>query len=338
MVNDGFSRRAATAKVRHIGARTSAAGRAVVPPYRALLDTAPVNVVFADSELVIRYLNPAAIATLHTVAHLLPVPVKHVVGSPVDVFRLESEQQRKMLADPGRLPRRALITLGADRVEVQVSAIHDADDRYLGAMMTWPVAPERTVDDASRRPAVTTSAAKLAAAAGAEGTAPDESGDVIERITGVDRRAQLLARDAELEAARAVDAGKGLVVVAKAVKQLAHETVKVTEDLRRDIDAAGIADESVVEAIRLVGAIVARMNEIQSTIASAVERQTATANEIARNVGEAANGSNDIAHNVVRVTEAAWRVSAATDDSPPLGGELARTRSELQALVLRLRH
>ena len=38
---------------------------------RAMLDAAPINVIFADEDFVIRYLNAASVRTLETIEHLL---------------------------------------------------------------------------------------------------------------------------------------------------------------------------------------------------------------------------------------------------------------------------
>lgn len=351
------NRPSATATIHRLRPRASAT-KAGAPPWRALLDGAPVNLVFVDPDLVIRYLNPASVATLRAFAHLLPVPVEDVVDSPIEIFEPHAEELLQILADPGRLPHHALVPLGNEKLDVLVSAIHDADDEYLGAMVTWSVVTERealetVLEQSADLLAVTADA--LCSIGGEPGTsaapvitndddddqeccAPDdEIGHTLGWITEVARRTKQLASDTTLEAARAGAASSGLAVLSNTVKQLARETVRATGDVRRILEEAIASDDrSVVEAIQLVGVIVQQMNHIQSTIAGAVERQTATANEIARNVGEAASGSDAIAQNVVRIVEAAW--STSVGDGSAAGAELARMTSELQALFTRSWH
>lgn len=350
MIDGRADRSVTNDKVRRLEPRASAPNRPVAPPYRTMLDNAPINVVFADPDLVIRYVNPASLATLRSIAHLLPVPVEAVVGSSLDIFH-QQPGYREILADPSRLPHHALITVGAETVDVLVSPVHD-DDEYLGPMMTWPVATGRyapgTAPEQSAEPlAVAADAlctigdahgANVEHGARRAGESCADIGNAIRRITDVARRTEPLALQATLEAARAGEEAKGLVVVANAMKQLAHETVKATDDIRRNIETVGPDDEGVTEAIRLVAVVVGQMNRIQSTIATAVERQTVTTNEIARNVGEAANGSDRIAQNVVRVLDAAWGTRSGSGEPGPAGDDLARMMSELQALVTGLRH
>ena len=69
-----------------------------------------------------------------------------------------------------------------------------------------------------------------------------------------------------------------------------------------------------------------------------MEEQTATTNEIARNVGEAAKGSSQIAENVVAVATAAKSTTQGANDVQTASGELARMAAELQRLVMQFKY
>ncbi len=170
------------------------------------------------------------------------------------------------------------------------------------------------------------------------GTSGAEIGKVIKVITSIAEQTNLLALNATIEAARAGEFGKGFAVVASEVKELAKETARATEDISARIEAIQADTRGAVEAITEIRDIVNQINDMQSTIASAVEEQTATTNEIGRNVGEASTGVNEIAANVNGVAQAARSTTSGANDSLRAATELARMATELQSLVGRFRY
>ncbi len=169
------------------------------------------------------------------------------------------------------------------------------------------------------------------------GVSSAEIGEVIKVITAIAQQTNLLALNATIEAARAGEMGKGFAVVANEVKELAKETARATEDIGRKIEAIQIDSQGAVSAIRRISEIIAQINDLQVSIAGAVEEQTATTSEIGRNVGEAAQGTGEIAANIAGVASAAQSASAGASESQGAAGELARMAAELTELVSRFK-
>lgn len=162
------------------------------------------------------------------------------------------------------------------------------------------------------------------------GKSSKEIDDVIHTITAIAEQTNLLALNATIEAARAGEAGKGFAVVAGEVKDLAAETAKATDDITGRIAKIQDDTDSAVTAIRRISEIISQINDFQTTIAAAVEEQTATTNEMARSVTEAASGSSTIATNIGQFA------GAASQAVEPLNA-LAATASDLQSKAADLR-
>jgi methyl-accepting chemotaxis protein len=192
----------------------------------------------------------------------------------------------------------------------------------------------RSVSEASK---VAVSAVRVAEETNIKVTKLGESGaeigNIIKVISSIAEQTNLLALNATIEAARAGEAGKGFAVVANEVKDLAKETAKATEDIKKKIEMIQTDTKGAVEAIAAIGEIINKISDIQSAIAAAVEQQTKTTNEISMNLAEAARGTSEIAQNVTHVARDTQSTSAAAADTQNAAAELANMASQLQGIV-----
>jgi methyl-accepting chemotaxis protein/putative methionine-R-sulfoxide reductase with GAF domain len=196
--------------------------------------------------------------------------------------------------------------------------------------------------NASEAARVATDAVRVAEATNATvsklGESSAEIGQVIKVITSIAQQTNLLALNATIEAARAGEAGKGFAVVANEVKELAKETARATEEIGQKIEAIQQDTKGAVDAIGKISGIIARINDISSTIASAVEEQTATTNEIGRNVAEVAKSSSDIAQNITSVAQAAQSTTEGAGNTEQAAVHLSEMAAQLQSLVSHFRY
>ncbi|MBN1980038.1 MAG: hypothetical protein JW795_00795 [Chitinivibrionales bacterium] len=129
-----------------------------------------------------------------------------------------------------------------------------------------------------------------------------DSAKKIEKIIGVIQdisdQTNLLALNATIEAASAGDAGKGFAVVANEVKLLAKQTAQATDEIKKQIGEMQQQTDVSIKSISEIIGIIESVNTISQTMVSAVEEQSVTTNNIAKNIQDVNTIVHEIATNV----------------------------------------
>jgi methyl-accepting chemotaxis protein len=169
------------------------------------------------------------------------------------------------------------------------------------------------------------------------GESSAEIGTVITTIQAIAAQTNLLALNATIEAARAGELGKGFAVVASEVKDLAQETARATEEIAQRITAIQQDTGEAVAAIDGISEIIAQISDYQTTIASAVEQQSATTAEMNRGVAEAADGATEIAQGISSVAQSTATSRDAVADATRAAGDVHALAARLRTSVERFR-
>jgi len=132
-------------------------------------------------------------------------------------------------------------------------------------------------------------------------------------ISDIADKTNLLALNATIEAARAGEMGKGFAVVASEVKALADQSAKATEEINGQISGVQAATREAVDSITNIAEVIAKINEISNSIATAVQEQSAVTQDISANMQEATSGVTSISEGVAQIATATQEVQTLTD-------------------------
>ncbi|MBU1161183.1 MAG: methyl-accepting chemotaxis protein [Proteobacteria bacterium] len=161
------------------------------------------------------------------------------------------------------------------------------------------------------------------------GSAANEIGKVVETITEISEQVNLLALNATIEAARAGEAGKGFAVVANEIKDLAKQTAEATQEIKGKIGAIQGSTDATVTEIGQILKVINDVNDIVSTIATAVEEQSVTTKEIAGNVAQASQGIQEVNENVAQSSSVARDIAKDIADVNQASGEMSDSSSQV---------
>jgi len=276
---------------------------------QSMMENSPINVIYADRDLIIRYMNPASTKQLRELQQFLPVSVDAMIGQCIDIFHKNPSHQRSVLGDAKNLPRRANIKVGPETLDLLVSAINDSQGNYLGAMVTWEVitkkleAEQREKDSIARE---LTAKEELAAKVSTmlEVVQKAAQGDLTQSVSvrGADPIGQMgEGLGSFLQGMR--DNMAEMMRNAQALASSSEELTAISQQL------AGNAEETASQA-NVVSAASEQVSKNVSVVATGSEEMLASIREISKSANESA-----------RVAKAAVSVAESTNQTISKLGE-----------------
>ncbi|WP_298309104.1 methyl-accepting chemotaxis protein [uncultured Erythrobacter sp.] len=145
-------------------------------------------------------------------------------------------------------------------------------------------------------------------------SAAEEVGEIAGLIQTIAQRTNLLALNASIEAARGGEAGRGFAVVASEVKELAMQTSAATSSVAEKITAMQDSTRSSAGDLTSIYDQIGELEKVAVVIATAVDQQSVSGEELARNIDTVAEGSRQVSERLVALREASEETGSAAGD------------------------
>jgi len=268
----------------------------------SMMENAPINMMYADRDLTIQYMNPASRNTLRALEQYLPCKLDQMIGQNIDIFHKNPAHQRKILADPGNLPHNAQIQLGPETLDLLVSAIMDKDGNYLGPMLSWEVITE-----------------KLAAEKAASEADERERQQAEELKTKVDAMLEVVQAASEGDLTREITV-KG----EDAIGQMGEGMERLFGNLRSSISAIGENAETLASAAEELNAVSEQMAGNAEETSAQANVVSSAADEVSKNVQTVATGTEEMSASIKEIAQNASDGAQVANE----GVQLAVTTNE----------
>jgi methyl-accepting chemotaxis protein len=274
---------------------------------RSMIENAPVNIMCADREGTIQFMNPKSLETLKSLAHVLPVPPEKVLGGSMDVFHQNPSHQRSLIKDDSRLPMHSEIKIADETLDLLVTAMYDAGGTYLGPMVTWSVITEKLAQEAA-----------LAEAQERERQAAEELRGKVDAILEV------------VEAAADGDLTREVPVMGDdAVGRMGAGLARLLGTLRESIEQIAQNSQTLASASEELSAVSQEMSASSEETSTQAQVVANASKEVSENVQTVAAGTEELSASIEEISKSAQTAAQIAREAVEAANQTNRTISKL---------
>ena len=322
---------------------------------RSMVENANVNILYADKDLILRFMNPSSERTLKTFEKLLPDSVDRLVGQSIDIFHENPGYQRKILNNPNNLPHQAEIKLGEEILDLQVDACYDHERNYIGPMVTWSVITQKKTLVASLAEA----ASQLASAAEELTATANEMARNAEttkhEASGASHTTSELSTGVQQVAASAEEMNASIREISQNMNQtssMVNKTMSDADQTNTIMSQLSVSSQEIGDVIKVINSIAQQTNllalnatieaarageagrgfavvanevkELANQTAAATEQITKKINAIQSDTGNSVDAIKSISESIGQINGIATQISAAVEEQNATTNELTR--------------
>ena len=297
----------------------------------AMVESSPTNMMYCDRDLIVRYINPAALEAFRHHQAVLPVRPDQVVGSSIAVFHRNLAEEAEGPGTAGCLSRRARVNFGSETLDFLLTPIPDARGERIGAVVTWAVIAH---DGLAHR-------VQAAPSSRSNESVDSVLAQITEHATSLAGASEELTATAAQLSGGAEDTAAHAALVASASEQIAASiesvagsteemTASINEIARNAADAAAVGLEAVREAER-TNVTVAKLGESSADIG-----------KVSRVITSIAQQTNLLALNATieaaRAGDAGKGFAVVANEVKELARETARATEEISTKIEAIQH
>jgi len=164
----------------------------------------------------------------------------------------------------------------------------------------------------------------------------DDISELLENISHIATRTNMLALNAGIEAARAGAGGKGFAVVAEEIRKLAYESSDVAANVSRQMSDMSLKLQSVMDSVKAGSSTSADANQraqatmqTMSTILQSLKNISSAANDLSAVSEEQAASSEEISSTLQSISTEVEKIKSFVVEAKSAMSELADSASHL---------
>jgi methyl-accepting chemotaxis protein len=293
------------------------------------LDSLPVNAMYCDRDLILRYLNKSSRKTLKTLQQYLPVPVDQIVGKSIHIFHKDPENVEKVLGagthhGAHHLPHKMVIALGPETLDLSVDAITNKRGEFLGAVVAWGISARQTAEareaQESQRQEVEHLNGNLQMVATATHEIESSIAEIAKNAVDVSHAAES-SRTASAESKTAIESLRnssvGVAKVAELIASIATQTSVLALNANIEAARAGVHG-------RGFAVVASEVRKLAEQTASATAEIQAKVSEIGGNVSIAMEAIDRISHQTEDLSSLSQQMASAAEEQHLATQEMAQ--------------
>lgn len=297
---------------------------------KSMSDKSPINILFANPEGIMNYMNEASMRTLKTLEQYLPEKVANLTGKSIDWFHKNPAHQRRIIGDPKNLPFKSTINLGPEKLDLLVTAIFDDTGSYIGPMVTWEIVTvklELITDLTKSADELANSASNVLGISSSLSASAEETSAQANTASVASEEVNAGVQTVASSMEEMVASIKEITKTTNEASSMSNEAMKMAKNANQIINQLGESSMDIGNVIKVISSIAQQTNllALNATI------EAARAGEAGKGFAVVANEVKELAKQTAKATnDITKKIETIQADSKNAVGAIAEISSAIE--------